>query len=122
YADEITVIQGYPPGGGTDALAQLTQRFLAKYLDTNFVNAYVPGASGAIAWTRLALQTRGDGKTIGILNGPMIVTNYIMNEDLSYRLEDLRPIANVVVDPSIVVVGADSPYATFEEFMAAAQE
>ena len=121
YADEITVIQGYSPGGGTDALAQLTQPYLAKYLGVNFVNSYVPGASGAIAWTRLAQQTRGDGRTIGILNGPMIVTNYIMNQDLNYRLEDLRPIANVVFDPSIVVVAANSPYKSFEDFIQDAQ-
>jgi tripartite-type tricarboxylate transporter receptor subunit TctC len=117
----ITVLQGFQPGGGSDALAQLTQPFLEKLLGTSFVNQYIPGATGAIAWTRLAKSTRNDGYTLSITNTPMLMTNYIMNPDIKYSITELDPIANVVTDPGIIVVGKDSPYKTIQEFLAAAK-
>src|SRR5699024_7189953 len=100
----ITVIQGFDPGGGSDQLAQATQPYLQEYLGESFTNEYVPGAAGAIGWTRVAQQSDNDGYTISITNGPMLMTNYLMNEEISYSLEDFDPIANVVTDPGIIVV------------------
>jgi len=117
----IVVFQGFAPGGGSDALAQLTQPFLGELLDITFVNQYIPGATGAIAWTQLAKSTDPDGYTISITNTPMLQTNYIMNEDITYNITELTPIANVVTDPGVIVVGADSPFETIEDFMAAAE-
>ena len=118
----ISVLQGFKPGGGSDALAQLTQPFLEKVLGKSFVNQYIPGATGAIAWTQLTKQTSPDGYTISITNTPMLMTNYIMNDAITYNIGELTPIANVVTDPGIVVVGKDSPYTTIQEFFAAAKE
>lgn len=117
----IAVLQGFQPGGGSDALAQLTQPTLEKLLGKSFVNQYIPGATGAIAWTRLAKATKNDGYTISITNTPMLTTNYIMNPDIKYNVNELDPIANVVTDPGIIVVGKDSPYKTVQEFFAAAK-
>lgn len=119
--DEITVMQGFKAGGGSDALAQLVQPFLAKELGVNFVNEYIPGATGAIAWTRLAKQTAPDGATISITNTPMLTTNYIMNPDIAYTIAEITPIANIVTDPGIAVVAKDSPFNTFEDFVEAAR-
>ncbi|WP_029913585.1 Bug family tripartite tricarboxylate transporter substrate binding protein [Pelobacter seleniigenes] len=118
----INVMQGFKPGGGSDALAQLTQPFLEKAIGTTFVNQYIPGATGAIAWTQLAKTTRNDGYTISITNTPMLMTNYIMNKEISYNINELTPIANVVTDPGIVVVSKDSPYKTAQEFFDAARK
>lgn len=121
-ADEIKVLQGFKAGGGSDALAQLTQPFLRESLGVEFINEYLPGATGAIAWTRLAHQSPNDGSVISITNTPMLMTNYIMNDAINYSIEELTPIANVVTDPGIIVVPEDSPYETVEEFLAAAEE
>src|SRR5699024_8070681 len=82
--NEITVLQGFKAGGGSDALAQLVQPYLSKELGVNFVNRYQPGATGAIAWTQLAKQTKADGKTVSITNTPMLMTNYLMNPSIKY--------------------------------------
>ncbi len=119
--DEITVLQGFKAGGGSDALAQLVQPYLAKELGVNFVNRYQPGATGAIAWTQLARQTKPDGTTISITNTPMLMTNYLMNPSMQYSIGDLTPLANIVTDPGVLVVGKDSPYKTIQEFMEAAK-
>ncbi|QKY71690.1 tripartite tricarboxylate transporter substrate binding protein [Lentibacillus sp. CBA3610] len=117
YPDEdITVIQGFDPGGGSDQLAQVTQPYLQENLGVSFNNEYIPGSAGAIGWTRVAQQSPNDGYTISITNGPMLMTNYLMNDEISYSLEDFEPIANVVTDPGVIVVPADSEFETYEEF------
>jgi tripartite-type tricarboxylate transporter receptor subunit TctC len=118
---EVDVMQGFKAGGGSDALAQLVQPYLAKELGVNFVNQYIPGATGAIAWTRLAKQAPKDGSVISITNTPMLTTNYIMNPSITYTLEEITPIANIVTDPGIAVVAADSPFQTFADFVDAAK-
>ena len=112
----ISVLQGFKAGGGSDALAQLTQPFLEKSIGKTFVNQYIPGATGAIAWTKLAKQTRNDGYTISITNTPMLMTNYIMNKEITYSIDEMTPIANVVTDPGIIVVGKNSRYQSAKDF------
>ena len=121
-SDEINVMQGFKAGGGSDALAQLVQPFLAKELGVNFVNEYIPGATGAIAWTRLAKQAPNDGSVISITNTPMLTTNYIMNPSITYNVDEITPIANIVTDPGIAVVAKDSPFKTFEDIVKAAKD
>ncbi len=116
---QITVLQGFKAGGGSDTVAQLTQPYLEKVLGSSFVNQYIPGATGAIAWTQLAKATRNDGYTLSITNTPMLLTNYIMTPAITYKVDELTPIANVISDPGIVVVAADSPFKTFDDFIAA---
>lgn len=118
---EITVMQGFQPGGGSDALAQLVQPFLAEELGVNFVNQYIPGATGAIAWTQLAKQTTPDDNAVSITNTPMLMTNYIMSDAITYTIGEITPLANVVTDPGVMVVAADSPFETFEELIDAAR-
>lgn len=115
--NEVTVLQGFKAGGGSDALAQLVQPYLAKELGVDFVNQYIPGATGAIAWTRLAKQTKSDGRTVSITNTPMLMTNYIMNESITYNIDELEPLANVVTDPGIIVVAKDSKYQTAQQLL-----
>lgn len=117
----ITVLQGFKAGGGSDTLAQLTQPFLTEILGQSFVNQYIPGATGAIAWTQLAKQSDKDGYTISITNTPMLQTNYIMNSDITYNITELTAIANIVTDPGVIVVGKDSKYKTAMELIEAAK-
>jgi len=119
---QITVLQGFKPGGGSDTLAQLTQPYLEKVIGQSFINQYIPGATGAIAWTQLAKTSKKDGYTISITNTPMLQTNYIMNPEITYNITELEPLANVITDPGIIVVGKDSPYKTVQDFMNAAKE
>jgi tripartite-type tricarboxylate transporter receptor subunit TctC len=118
---QITVLQGFRPGGGSDTLAQLTQPYLEKVLGQSFINQYIPGATGAIAWTQLAKTSRKDGYTVSITNTPMLQTNYIMNPEITYNITELEPLANVITDPGIIVVGKDSPLMTVQDFFEAAK-
>lgn len=116
---QITVLQGFKAGGGSDTLAQLTQPYMEKAIGKSFVNQYIPGATGGIAWTQLAKTVKKDGYTISITNTPMLQTNYIMNPEIKYNISELEPLANVVTDPGIIVVAKDSPYKTAKDLFAA---
>jgi len=116
-AKPITVTQGFKAGGGSDTLAQLTQPYLQKILGQSFINQYMPGATGAIAWTKLAKSTKPDGYTLSITNTPMLQANYIMNPEVTYNIHELEPIANVVTDPGILVVGKNSPFKTYQDYV-----
>lgn len=118
----ITVLVGFNPGGGSDQLAQLTNPFLNKYLETPITNIYKPGATGAIAWTELAKQSKNNGYTISVTNTPMLMTNYIMNDDITYTIDELTPLVNVLTDPGVIAVGKDSPFKTYEDFAKAVKE
>ncbi len=122
----ITVLQGFAAGGGSDTLAKAVQPRLQKILGQNFVDVYKPGATGGIAWSELAQYSRTgkniDGYTISITNTPMLQTNYMLNKDMTYTIADLAPIANIVTDPGVLVVRAESPIKTWQDFVDAAKK
>lgn len=121
----ITVLQGFAAGGGSDQLAIAVQPRLQKVLGQNFINVYKPGATGGIAWSELGQMSKTgkvDGYTISITNTPMLQTNYMLNKDMTYTINDLAPIANIVTDPGVLVVRAESPIKTWQDFVDAAKK
>lgn len=62
----ITMIIGYPPGGGTDVSGRLIAQYLAKHLpgSPNIVVHNMPGADGVTAMNFFAQQVKPDGLTL----------------------------------------------------------
>jgi putative tricarboxylic transport membrane protein len=112
----VTVIHGFKPGGGSDQLAQLVQPFLEKDLKVQFQNVYKTGADGAIAWKEIAHDTKPDGYTLSTLLTKTIL-NSMINKDAGYKMSDFAPIAQVVWDPGILVVGPDSKFNKFQDLV-----
>jgi putative tricarboxylic transport membrane protein len=118
----VTVVHGFKPGGGSDQLAQVTQPFLEKVLGQRFVNVYKPGADGAIAWKEVGKMTQPDGYTLTTCLTPKTQLNAIVNSNSGYTMADFEPVANVVFDPGVLVVAADSKFKTFQELIDAAKK
>jgi tripartite-type tricarboxylate transporter receptor subunit TctC len=121
-ARAVTVIHGFKPGGGSDQLAQVTQPFLEKVLNQRFVNVYKPGADGAIAWKEVGKLTAPDGYTLTTCLTPKTQLNTLVNPNAGYAMSDFEPVANMIFDPGILVVGADSKFKTFAELVDAAKK
>ena len=121
-AKAVTVIHGFKPGGGSDQLAHVTQPFLEKVLKQRFVNVYKPGATGAIAWKEVGKDTRPDGYTLTTCLTPQIQLNSMINANAGYSMTDFEPIANMIFDPGILVVGMDSKYKTLQDLIDAAKK
>lgn len=113
----IQVIVAFNPGGGTDVAARSILKYAEKYAGTTFVVDNKPGAGGAVGFTAIATANK-DGYTIGMINPPTVALNPIqLGDKVKYKLDDFEPIANFVSDPGVVVVPADSPFKTFQDFL-----
>jgi len=121
-AKAVTVIHGFKAGGGSDQLAHVTQPFLEKVLKQRFVNVYKPGATGAIAWKEVGKDTKPDGYTLTTCLTPQIQLNSMINANAGYSMADFEPIANMIFDPGILVVGVDSKYKTLQDLLDAAKK
>ena len=121
-AKAVTVIHGFKAGGGSDQLAQVTQPFLEKVLKQRFVNVYKPGADGAIVWKEVGKDTKPDGYTLTTCLTPKTQLNSMVNANAGYSMADFEPIANMIFDPGILVVAADSKFKTFQDLIDAAKK
>lgn len=104
----IELVVGFAPGGGTDVTARTFARFLEPRLGGPVVVQNRAGASGELAWGYVA-RARPDGHVIGITNWPSIVTLTVERTSPQYTLDSFDYVGNLVVDPSGLVVKADSP-------------
>jgi tripartite-type tricarboxylate transporter receptor subunit TctC len=62
----VTMIIGYRPGGGTDAVGRLTGKYLAQYLPgkPQIIFRNMPGGGGITSMNHFANQAKRDGSTI----------------------------------------------------------
>ncbi|MDA8093972.1 MAG: tripartite tricarboxylate transporter substrate binding protein [Betaproteobacteria bacterium] len=115
----ITALMGFAPGGGSDVMLSMVRPQLEKLLKTTLVPVYKPGAGSDIAATELAMS-KPDGYTVFVSCTPMIPINAYVRET-SYKVADLAFVANVVTDPGVFVVRAESPYKTIADVIKAAK-
>ncbi|MCK5767813.1 MAG: tripartite tricarboxylate transporter substrate binding protein [Candidatus Atribacteria bacterium] len=119
---DIKVIVHVSPGGGTDTMIRLVTRYLGEKLGVNFIVEDHSGAGGQIGYTALSMA-EPDGYTIGSITTMSIVTMELTREGVAFTLKDsFEPIARLVLDPSVCVVPANSPYQTLEDMIQAAKE
>lgn len=113
------VVVGFAAGGGTDVMARKLLPFVEQKLGgkAKFVVVNKPGAGGEIAFASIARGTP-DGYAIGVVNVPGY--NFLpMTRKTQYTMDEIRLVARVVDDPSVIVVTADSKFKTLAELIAA---
>ena len=115
----IELVVGFAPGGGTDLMARAMAPYMEKKLGgrARIVVVNKPGASGEISNTYVA-RAKPDGYTIGFINVPGFVFTP-MYKKTAYQNDDLRIIARVVDDPSVLMARKDAKYGTLPEIVAA---
>jgi tripartite-type tricarboxylate transporter receptor subunit TctC len=115
----IEVVIGFAPGGGTDVMARKLLPFVEKRLDgkAKFVVLNKPGAGGEIAFAAIA-RAAPDAYAMGVVNVPGY--NFLpMTRKTQYSMDEIRLVARVVDDPSVMVVPADSKFANLADVLAA---
>ena len=119
--EPVTMIVAYAAGGSTDILARITAKYLEAELKEPFVVVNKPGAAGSVGFTSIA-KAKADGYTIGLINLSGVIVNPIVQPDVvRYRITDFAGIANVVTDPGVFCVKADSPIKTLADLVDAAK-
>jgi tripartite-type tricarboxylate transporter receptor subunit TctC len=119
---QIQYVIPFDPGGESDVTARLQQQALEKAFGQPTVVSNRPGGGGAVAWSKLANDTRGDGYTIMGANLPHTVLQPMAREDAGYQTEDLKWAYIFESTPNALLVPENSPYETLEDFVEAAKE
>ena len=108
-----------PAGAG--GLADVVARVVAKRLQENVGQPVVvenkPGGNGAVAVAAL-MSAPPDGYSFIVHDGALLTINPHIYASLSYRLNDLTPVAEVARAPLFLAVHQHVPAATMQEFIA----
>jgi tripartite-type tricarboxylate transporter receptor subunit TctC len=116
----ITLVIGYPPGGGTDALARLLAKYMEDELGQKMIVDYRPGAASNIGAQAVA-RAAPDGYTV-YLGGRPNTIHRSMYGHIKYDFSrDLVPIGLVATMPYVIAVGKDAPIATVQDLIALAK-
>ncbi|MFG6445901.1 Bug family tripartite tricarboxylate transporter substrate binding protein [Microbacterium sp. P06] len=111
---KITLVAPAAPGGGWDAFAREGQQVMrAEGIAGGVQVVNVPGASGTIGLGQVAEM--GDRHDLIMVTGGVMVGGIIINNS-QVTLEDVVPIARLADDFNVLVVPADSPFQTLDDF------
>ena len=119
----VTMIAPFPPGGVADIVGRPLAASMEKTLKQPVLVVNRSGAGGAVG-TTAAAKAAPDGYTILMsLSSISIfpVSDPMNGKPVPYQLADFAPIALVTADPTVLVVAADGPYKTIQEFIDSAR-
>lgn len=103
----VRIVVGFPPGGGTDALARVVGQKLAVMWNTSVIIENKAGAAGVIAADYVAKQP-GDGNTLLMAHINSHALAPALGIKLGYNAErDFAPISMVGVTPNMLICNAD---------------
>lgn len=115
----IKLIVPFGPGGSSDLVARLVAKDAEKYLGQPIVIENKAGAAAMIGLNEL-VQAKPDGYTIGITNSGMVTQPIYGIAKYNYPV-DVQALAQVGEVPFLLMVKADSPWKTIEDFIAYAK-
>ncbi len=114
----IQMVVPFPPGSSPDTLARMVAEPLAQKLGQPIVVENKPGAGGNIG-TRQVAKAKPDGYTLLLtINGPIVTAPALYKKTLGYDPDtDLQVISMVGTSPNVLVVPADAPADTVQQFV-----
>lgn len=109
------------PGGGYDLTGRAAVDVMRKLGDTGgkFDVTNIIGAGGSVAMTELMNET-GDENVMMTVGLGVVGSLYSFGND--YKLQDATPLAQLIEEYEGVLVPADSPFKTIDDFVAAWKE
>jgi putative tricarboxylic transport membrane protein len=117
----VDIIVHTGPGGGSDVLARAIAAMIEKEklvpVRINVLNK--PGGNGAVAAAALS-EKKGDPHTLGLITSVWIA-GPLTTSEAKITVHDLKPIAQLMLEPAVFAVRADSPFKTMKEFIEAAK-
>jgi tripartite-type tricarboxylate transporter receptor subunit TctC len=118
-ARTIKIVVPFPPGGSADILARLLGEQVGRTQGVTVLTENRPGAGASIAYESVA-RAAPDANTL-VINGNSLVINPHLRKVNYDPLTSFEPVCYLVSSPQVYVVSPDSPYRTFNDFIAAAR-
>ena len=110
------------PGGGSDLLARAVAQMMEKekLVPVRMQVLNKPGGNGAVAAAAVS-EKKDDPHTLGFITSVWIA-GPLTSSEAKITVHDLKPIAQLLLDPAVFAVRADSPYKTLKDFIEAAKK
>lgn len=118
----IDLVVHSAPGGGSDVFAREIvamaekEKLLAQPI--RVVNKIIGASLEAMEYL---VDKQGDDHTIAVFTNTWVATP-LTSAKARYSVKDLTPIVRLVLEPTIAVVNANSPYKSMNDFVAAAKK
>src|SRR6218665_2162082 len=112
-ARSVEIIVPWAVGGGSDAVARAFADAATRLTGQSFVVINRPGASGAIGHQEGA-AARADGYKLTMVT-PEVSLAYLQGIGKT-QWSDFQYVARINIDPIALVVKADAPWSTLEQF------
>ena len=115
---DISFVVPYAPGGTTDPIARQFSALLEKELKVG-INVENKAGGSATIGTGAVVRAKPDGYTIGLASNSVLAYQPLVSASLAWKnADDYQSIVKLADVPALIVVKADAPWKTFEEFMA----
>ena len=117
----VEVIVHTGPGGGNDLLARAIATMMEKekLLPVRMQVLNRPGGNGAVAAAAI-YERKDDPNTLGFITSVWIA-GPITTSEAKITVHDLKPVAELLREPAVIAVRADSPFRTLKDFVEAAK-
>lgn len=116
----IHILVGYPPGGAVDVVARTLGQQVSADLGQPVIVENKPGASTNIA-VKTLIDSAPDGYTLMLAANSLASNMALFNPPPFDAEKDVTPIALVGRVPVVIAAGADAPYKSLPELIAAAK-
>jgi tripartite-type tricarboxylate transporter receptor subunit TctC len=114
----VRIIVGFPPGGGTDALARVVAQKLTEMWGKQVIVENKPGVAGVLAAEYVAGQP-GDGSTLLMAHINSHALAASLQPKLRYNIErDFVPIVLVGVTPNLLIANTSQRAKTVKDIVA----
>jgi tripartite-type tricarboxylate transporter receptor subunit TctC len=117
----VTIVLGFPPGGGLDSFVRLLEPFLSEKLGQRILIENRTGASGNIA-TQNVIGARPDGLTLLFSTCSAMAGAKFSTPDLAFDpIEDLSHITLATQSSYVLIASKELPANSWEEFVTLAK-
>jgi len=116
---EVQIIIPWAAGGATDLVFRALAASTSQYLGKAVVVVNKPGGGGAVGYTEV-MQARPDGYTLVTAVTPLTILPHQTSTAFTYQ--NFEAIINVVQDPAMFQVRADSQWKSLQEFLGYAKK
>jgi tripartite-type tricarboxylate transporter receptor subunit TctC len=119
-AKTIQIINPFPPGAITDILARLLSDKVSSIVGQSVVVINKSGGGGAVG-IKAVKDAPADGYTI-LIAPPPIALIPLVRKSIGFALSDFRPLNLIGTTPAVMIVKADAPWHSLEQFIADAKK
>jgi tripartite-type tricarboxylate transporter receptor subunit TctC len=115
----VQIINPFPAGAVTDIIARLLNDKISATLGQSVVVVNKTGGGGAVG-IKAVKDAPADGYTILIAPPPIILIP-LARKGIGFDITDFAPLNLIGRTPAVMIVKADSPWKTMEDFIAEAK-